>query len=84
MAVPLSNLTATFTSAGGNTAIKMTVTDTANSENSNLINFIVNGEVKFRVDRNGNMYANTLQANTVSANNIVEPPKFSPVTWILA
>lgn len=74
MAVPLSNLTANFTSSGGNTAIKMTITDTANNENSNLINFIVNDEVKFRVDRNGN----------ITANNLTEQSKFSPVTWILS
>lgn len=59
MAVPLSNLSATWTSAGGNTAIKVTIVDTANNANSNLINFLVNGDSKFRVDRNGNIYANS-------------------------
>ena len=42
MAVPLSNLSATFASATGNTAIKMSITDTANVADSNLINFVVN------------------------------------------
>jgi hypothetical protein len=63
MAVPLSNLSSTFSSAEGNTAIKMSITDTANVANSNLINFVVNTESRFRVDVNGNVFSGNNNIN---------------------
>jgi hypothetical protein len=73
MAVPISNLTATFTSTNGNTGIGMTITDIVNNSNSNLINFVVNTESKFRVDINGTVY---------SGNNAINN-KFV-VGWLLS
>ena len=78
MAVPLSNLSSTWTGTSGNTALKMSVTDTQNNPNSNLLNFLVNNNEKFRVDKDGNIYANNFVSGTDVINN-----KFI-VAWILS
>jgi hypothetical protein len=78
MAVPISNLSSTWTGSSGNTAIGMHVTDEGNSPNSNLMVFTVNTELKYRVDSNGNVYANNYVVDGRSIkNNFV-------VAWILS
>lgn len=72
MAVPLSNLSATWATSTSsvNTAIKMNVTDTSSAANSKLIDLQVDGDSKFSVDKFGNTNTKIIIVDQIYANNL--------------